>query len=119
MKRRPSWVPLPRLLVSGQDEHVPHRLTRREGVGYFVRFLLAELLVVVAWSSLRLVGMQPIGKPPIAVLVWSLVVVAGIAIFGLHQELKGRRGIGWLGAILTGTAATSASLIAGALSAGR
>ena len=94
---------------------MPHKLTRRELMSRLVQFLLAEILVLILWAGLRLLGIQPIGRPPIAGLVWTLVLVAGLAIFGLRQNLKGERGIGWAGAVVTAVAATTASYAASAL----
>lgn len=91
---------------------MPHKLTRREFVSRLVQFLLAEILVLILWSGLRFLGIE---RRPIAALVWTLVLVAGLAIFGLRQSLKGERGIGWSGALVTGAAASTASLVASAL----
>ena len=106
---------LHRSVVPSREEHMPHKLTRRELMSRLVQFLLAEILVLILWAGLRFLGIQPIGRPPIAGLVWTLVLVAGLAIFGLRQNLKGERGIGWAGALVTAVAATTASYVASAL----
>ena len=109
-------VHLPRFLWS-REALIPHKLTRRELVRRLIEFLLAEILVVILWSVLRLLGIQP-GRAPIAALAWSLVFVAGMFVFGLRQNLKGQRGIGWPGALVTAVAASLASLVASALIGG-
>lgn len=106
-------------LRSGREQNVPHQLSGEEFVGRLVQFALAEILVVAIWSFTRLLGIQPIGRPPIAALVWGLAMVAGMAVFGLRQNLRGQRGIGWPGAFVSALAATTASLFATVLSAGR
>src|SRR3982074_230370 len=100
------------------DEHLPHKLTRRYIARSFAGFIASVIVVVIIWSCLTLLGIKPIGKPPIAALVATLVLVVGWAIFGLRQDLKGERGIGWPGALVTAVAATTASLVASALAGG-
>jgi len=94
---------------------VPHKLIRQDIAGSFARFIGSVIVVAITWSCLTLLGIKPIGKPPIGALVGALVFVAGWAIFGLRQNLKGKRGIGWPGALVTAVAATTASLVASAL----
>jgi hypothetical protein len=74
------------------------------------------ILVFALWSIDRYLGFYSAGRPATAVLVQTLVLVAGMNVFGLQRNLKGQRGIGWVGALVTGTAATTASLIATVLS---
>jgi hypothetical protein len=95
---------------------VPHKLTRQDLAGSSARFLASAILVVAVWSGLTLLGIKPIGKSPVAALVAALVFVVGVAVFGLRQDLKGKPGIGWLGAIITGATVVSASILASALS---
>jgi hypothetical protein len=118
MTRRRARLPLLRFRVLSRQEHVPHKLTRQDIAGSFARFLASVIVVVTIWSCLTLLGIKPIGKPAIAALVAALVFVLGWAIFGLRQELKGERGIGWPGALVTAVAATSASFVASALAGG-
>jgi hypothetical protein len=106
------------LLVLSREEHVPHKLTRQDIARSFARFIASVIVVVITWSCLTLLGIKPIGKPPIVALVAALVFVLGWAIFGLRQDLKGERGIGWPGAFVTAAAATTASLVASALAGG-
>jgi hypothetical protein len=73
------------------------------------------ILVIAIWSSLTLLGIKPIGKSPSAALAVALVFVVGMSIFGLRQELKGKTGIGWLGATITGAALVTTLIIASAL----
>jgi hypothetical protein len=61
---------------------VPHKLTRQDIASSFARFLVSVIVVVAIWSCLTLLGIKPIGKPPIAALVAALVLVVGWAIFG-------------------------------------
>jgi hypothetical protein len=118
MNRRAPWVPLRRFLAATTRSGVPHKLSREEFVGCLLQLALAEVLVVAIWSFTRVLGIQPLGRPPIAALVWGLVMVAGMTIFGLRQNLKGERGIGWPGAFVSAVAATTASLFATVLSGG-
>jgi hypothetical protein len=113
-RRLGRWL-FPRSLVSSREEPVPHKLTREDVAGSLARFLASVILVVAIWSGLTFLGIKPIGKSPTAALVVALVFVVGMAIFGLRQELKGKIGIGWLGATITGAAVVSASVIASAL----
>ncbi len=94
---------------------MPPKLTREEVAGSLARFLASVILVVAIWSGLTLLGIKPVGKSPGAALAVALVFVVGMSIFSLRQELKGKTGIGWLGATITGTAVVSASILASAL----
>ena len=116
MTRRLGRLVLPISLVSSREERVPHKLTRNDIEAGLVRFLASVIVVVAIWSGLTLLGIKPIGKSPSAALAVALVFVFGMSIFGLRQELKGKTGIGWLGATITGAAIVSASIIASALS---
>jgi hypothetical protein len=116
-RRLGRWL-LPRSLVPSREEHVPHKLTGEDVAGSLARFLASVILVVAIWSGLTLLGIKPIGKPPIVALVTALVFALGWAIFGLRQDLMGKRGIGWPGALVTAVAATTASLVASALAGG-
>ncbi len=111
-RRKRSW-PFRRFLiaVSGSHAPVPHRLTGQEALRTVVMILAAEILVLILWSSGRFVGMDPTSKPSFAFLARAVVLVAGMGIFGLRQSLKGQRGIGWQGALVSGVAAATASLI--------
>jgi hypothetical protein len=102
--------------VSRREAHLPRELTRQDIAGSFARFLASVIVVVAIWSGLGLLGFKPVGKPRIAALVFGLVWVTGMAIFGLRQDLKGKTGIGWLGATITSAIAVSASILASALS---
>ena len=93
---------------------MPHKLTRQNVAGSLAGFLASVIVVVAIWSCLTLLGIKPIGKPPIAALAMALVFVVGMSVFGLRQDLKGKTGIGWLGATITGAAAVSASILASA-----
>jgi hypothetical protein len=116
-RRLGRWL-LPRSLVPSREEHVPHKLTREDVAGSLARFLASVILVVAIWSGLTLFGIKLIGKPPIVALVTALVFVLGWAIFGLRQDLRGKRGIGWPAALVTAVAATTASVVASALAGG-
>lgn len=118
MTGRQARLPLPRFLVLSRPENVPHKLTRQDIAGSFARFIASVVVVVSTWSCLTLLGIKPIGKPPIAALVAALVFVLGWAIFGLRQDLRGKRGVGWPGALVTAVASTTASLVASALAGG-
>lgn len=117
MTRRLGRLLLPLSLVWRREERVPHKLTRKDIEAGLVRFLASVIVVVAIWSGLTLLGIKPVGKWPSAALALALVFVVGMSIFGLRQELKGKIGIGWLGATITGAAGVSASIIASALSA--
>ena len=106
---------LPLSLVWRREERVPHKLTRKDIEAGLVRFLASVIVVVAIWSGLTLLGIKPIGKSPSAALALAFVFVVGMSIFGLRQELKGKIGIGWLGATIMGAALVSASIIASAL----
>lgn len=97
---------------------MPHKLKQGKAVSNLVQFLIAEFLVVLVWLGVKSLGIKPIGRPPVAWLVWSLVFVAGLTYFGVRQDRKGERGVGVAGALVTAVAATSASLVASALSGG-
>ncbi len=113
-RRLGRWL-LPRSLVSSREEHVAHKLTREDVAGSLARFLASSILVVAIWSGLTLLGIKPIGKSPSAALAVALVFVVGMSIFSLRQELRGKAGIGWLGATITSTAVVTASILTSSL----
>src|SRR5579864_1187160 len=119
-RRKRSW-PFRRFLiaVSGSHAPVPHPLTGQEALRSVFVILAAEILVLILWFSGRFLGMDPTGRPSFAFLAWVVVLVAGMGIFGLRQSLRGQRGIGWQGALVSGVAAATASLIVAALTSPR
>ena len=91
MTRRLGRLLLPLSLVWRREERVPHKLTRKDIEAGLVRFLASVIVVVAIWSGLTLLGIKPIGKSPSAALALAFVFVVGMSIFGLRQELKGKR----------------------------
>jgi hypothetical protein len=110
---------LRRFLLSGciasRREYPPYKVTREDIVGSVVRLLAAVVGVVALWGCATLLGFRPIGKSPIAWLVFALVMTVCLAIFRLRQDLKRERGIGWQGALITGVVTVLAVYLATAL----
>ena len=104
---RPNLGDVRALVARWGQSPVPHTLTRKE----LLQTLLSLIGGAVIVASLMLV-FKPPDKPFIPTLLFVLVFGAGLTIFGLLQNLRGQRGVGWLGALVTAFAATSTYYLA-------
>jgi hypothetical protein len=102
-------------LASRREGPFPRKLTRGDVKKTGLRLLVGLVVVVGLWAGAILLGDRPIGKSPIAWLVYALAMTVCLAVFQLNQELKGKRGIGWQGALFTGVVTTTALYLAAAL----
>ncbi len=102
-------------LASKSEGPFPRKLTRADIKKAGVRLLVGLVAIVALWALATRLGFGWIGRSPIAGLVYVLVMAVWLAVFQLRQELKGKRGIGWQGALFTGVVTTTAFYLVPAL----
>ncbi len=104
-----------RSLTSTSEGPFPRKLTRADIKKAWVQLLVGLVAIVALWALATRLRFGWIGRSPIAGLVHVLVIAVCLAVFQLRQELKGKRGIGWQGALFTGVVTTTAFWLVPAL----